>query len=156
MSFTSSFLFSMLLSTNSAVAEIEDPIQRGFVVGGVTALSTVVGTVAGANIFKQNWLRGALLGATIMAPIGAMIISQHVGANQWIVGGSTAATSIVGCVLTMTSQSDSVLDTGLVMVFLMPTFGAGISAGLAPQPNQYSVSPVITSQYRGVVFQTTF
>ena len=156
MSILSSLPFLIWLSTNNAQAEIEHPVPRGLVVGGVTALSTAIGTAAGAYLFKQDWLRGALLGATIMAPIGAMLISKPAGANQWIVGGATAATSILGCTLAMTSTSDRVLDTGLVMIFIVPTFSAGISAGLAPQENLYSVSPVITSQYRGVVFQTTF
>lgn len=151
--------FSFLLATNNARAEIEDPIQRGLVVGGVTALSTVIGTIAGANIggrLKSEPMRGALWGAAILAPVGAMLVSKPVGANQWIVTGSTAATSIFGLTLIMTTNSDRVLDSGLVALFFMPTFGSGIAAGLAPQTNQYAVSPVITSQYRGLVFQSTF
>ena len=50
MSLTSFLFFSVLLSSSDAQAEIEDPLQRGLVVGGVTTLSTVVGTVAGVNI----------------------------------------------------------------------------------------------------------
>ena len=160
MSLTSSLFFSILLSSSSAHAEIEDPLQRGLVVGGVTALSTVVGTIAGANIGGRLFgipLEGAFWGAAIMAPIGAMLVSKPVGADQWIVTGSTAATSVFGLTLIMTANSG--LDTstaGLVTLFLMPTFSSGIAAGLAPQTNQIAVSPVITTQYRGLAFQTTF
>ena len=164
MSLTSFLFFSVLLSSSDAQAEIEDPLQRGLVVGGVTALSTVVGTVAGVNIGGRLFVRpldgafwGAAWGTAIMAPIGAMLVSKPVGADQWIVTGSTAATSVFGLTLIMTANSR--LDTsmaGLATLFLMPTFSSGIAAGLAPQTNQIAVSPVITTQYRGLAFHTTF
>ena len=160
MSLFSFFGFSFLLATNNAHAEIEDPIQRGLAVGGVTALSTVVGTVAGANIGGHLFgvpLEGAFWGAAIMAPIGAMLISKPVGADQWIVTGSTAATSVFGLTLIMTANSGLDMSmAGLVTLFFMPTLSSGIAAGLAPQTYQYSVSPVITTQYRGLVFQGNF
>lgn len=54
------------------------------------------------------------------------------------------------------SKLGLVRDSGLVTLFFMPSLGSGIAAGLAPQKNQYSVSPIVTSQYRGPAFQTTF
>ena len=56
----------------------------------------------------------------------------------------------------MTANSDPVLYSGLVTLFFMPTLSSGIAAGLAPQTTQIAVSPVITTQYRGLAFHTTF
>ena len=68
----------------------------GGLLWGGTTLSTAIGAVGG-YIVDPSLIEptGLIVGTCILPTIGAMLISEPVGANPWIVGGSTAASSLI-------------------------------------------------------------
>ena len=174
MRFLCSFLFTLTLSTftqtKEAEAGIQHPLKRGLFVGGVTTLSVAGGgalgylggeSLGGADAFESlgMGLLGGTITAAVAAPLGAMIISDYAGANKLVITRNTAIVSTLGaaCAITgMFATNEVLFVAGLGTVFLASPLTAGISAGLVPSDDLYTLTPVITPEYRGFAFHSRF
>jgi len=170
----------MLLTPTQAKADIEDPLMRGLVVGGVSGASALGGSLVGAvagftlgDLIPGDYAPvgfaffGGLVGAAVGAPMGAYAISDYAGADKMMVTRNTAIVSSIGALCSLVGTL--VLDDTLIFsgggVLLASPLAAGITATYSPAENSsvqptavtpLSFTPVITSEYTGFVFEGQF
>ena len=178
MRFRCTFLLTLILSTftqtQGAKAGIKDPVNRGLVVGGVTALSIAGGAVAGFSVggavgdemgggndfYPLAYATfGGIFSAATAAPLGALIVASSAGANKSIVTLNTTIVAGLGAACTISgivNLSAELIFAGVGTILVAAPLTAGASAGLFPSDDLYTLAPVISPTFQGLAFHSRF
>jgi hypothetical protein len=178
MRFLCAFLLTLILSTiaqtHEAKAGLEDSVDRGLAVVGVTALSAPVGGVAGffiggaigdkiggGNLFYPlaYGTLGGIVSAATAAPLGALVVANYVGANKGVVTINTAIVAGLGAAYTISGiveLNEEFIFGGLGAILVGAPLTAGVTAGLFPSDDLYTLAPVISPTFQGLAFHSRF